>query len=273
MATRASPPTFFDRSQIQAIADALGDTNEGLRGPEIGDLLRVCSIPDTDPTTTKRIRLFNAFVGSQNNLGHRGAILKFIRQAMNPARYVREPDRFEPMRSRLNTALAFTGHAVDAAGQLTKGEAVHTLKDAQRRARELRADLADRDVHPDVLACCREELLADDYFHAILEATKSVVLKLQDRTGLNVDGVVLVDQALAGELPALAINGLRTPSELSEQRGFANLVRGVFGLFRNPTAHEARIRWGVDKRDAEEALTLVSLIHRRLDGATRPVRS
>ena len=269
MATRASPPAFFDRNQIQAIADALGETSEGLRGPEIGDLLHVCAIADTDPSLTKRIRLFNALAGSQNTLGHRGAILKFIRQAMNPARYVREPEQFEPMRSRLNTALAFTGHAVDEAGQLTKAEAVHTLKDAQRRARELRADLADRDVHPDVLACCREELLADDYFHTILEATKSVVLKLQDRTGLT----VLVDQALTGELPALAINGLRTPSELSEQRGFANLVRGVFGLFRNPTAHEARIRWGVDKRDAEEALTLVSLIHQRLDGATRPVRS
>ena len=32
-------------------------------------------------------------------------------------------------------------------------------------------------------------------------------------------------------------------SERSEQSGFANLLRGTFGMFRNPTAHEARINW------------------------------
>lgn len=270
---RKSAPAFFDRSQIQAIADALGDTDEGLRGPEIADVLKVCGIPDTDPGITKRHRLFNAFVGSQNKLSHRGAILKFIRQAMNPARFARDQERFEPLRARLNMALAFTGHAVEPTGDLVKTEAVKTLRDAQRRAMELRTDLQARDVHPDVLACCKEELLVDDYFHAILEATKSVVLKIQDRTGLTVDGAVLVDQALAGEAPALAINALRTPSEISEQRGFAHLVKGIFGLFRNPTAHEARIRWGVQKRDAEEALTLVSLVHRRLDEAHMPRRA
>ena len=70
----------------------------------------------------------------------------------------------------------------------------------------------------------------------------------------------------------LAINPLRTDSERSEQKGFANLVRGAFGMFRNTTAHEARIHWTMSKSDAEDLLSLVSLIHRRLDGATMPPR-
>jgi uncharacterized protein (TIGR02391 family) len=41
-------------------------------------------------------------------------------------------------------------------------------------------------------------------------------------------------------------------------------------MFRNPTAHEARVLWKMDKADAEDLLSMVSLIHRRLDSAVRP---
>src|SRR3546814_10818908 len=70
--------------------------------------------------------------------------------------------------------------------------------------------------------------------------------------------------------PLLAINARTTGSQRSEQSGFANLVRGAFGMFRNPTAHEPRIYWSMTKEDAEDLLTIVSLIHRRLDSAHMP---
>jgi uncharacterized protein (TIGR02391 family) len=66
----------------------------------------------------------------------------------------------------------------------------------------------------------------------------------------------------------VTINALLTDSQRSEQSGFANLVKGTFGMFRNPTAHEARILWAISKEDAEDLLSLASLIHRRLDAAT-----
>jgi len=70
----------------------------------------------------------------------------------------------------------------------------------------------------------------------------------------------------------LAINPLKTESEKGEQKGFANLLRGTFGMFRNTTAHEARINWPMTKDDAEDLLSLVSLIRRRLDAARMPPR-
>jgi hypothetical protein len=36
-------------------------------------------------------------------------------------------------------------------------------------------------------------------------------------------------------------------------------------MFRNPTAHEARISLGYEQEDAEDLLSLASVIHRRLD--------
>src|SRR5204863_3297130 len=103
----------FTQSQLEAIAYALGDTAEGLTGSEIAHLLLVATISDTDSQLTKRYRLLNAFAQSQNARGDRKAILKFMRQAMKPERYLRDSHRFEPMRARLNAALAFAGLMFD----------------------------------------------------------------------------------------------------------------------------------------------------------------
>lgn len=264
---------LFTQSQVEAIAAALGDTNDGLTGPEIGHLLRICGMSDPTPQITKRHRLHNAFAASQNSRGDRGAILAFVRKSMKPERHLRNPARFEPLRAKLNTALAFAGLVVSSSGELGSADHARTIEEAEHRAQDLRQDLIRRGVHEDVLRFCKSELLADDYFHAVLEAVKSVADKIRTRTGLTIDGSALVDRALTGDPPMLAINSLRTDNEKSEQRGFANLVRGCFSMFRNPTAHAARIHWAMGKEDAEDLLSLASLIHRRLDSAHMPPRA
>lgn len=263
----------FSQAQLEAIAQALGDTSEGLTGSEIGHLLQVCEIEDTDPDITKWKRLLNAFAHHQNGTQDRRRILGFIRHSMKPNRYLRDPSRYEPMRQNVNRALAFAGLAIEESGKLVSANKVETLSQAERRARDLRADLEVRDVHPDVLKFCKAELLADNYFHAVLEAAKSIADKLRERTGLTDDGATLIDRALTGDPPMLAINSLQTESEKSEQRGFANLLKGTFGMFRNPTAHAPRLHWNMEKSDAEDLLSLASLIHRRIDGATMPPRA
>ena len=262
----------FSQAQIEAIAGALGDTDAGLKGREIAVLITTCGM--TDPgEITKRDRIYNALAESQNTRQDRTRILGFIRHAMKPERYSREPHRFEPMRANLNQALAFAGLVVDEAGAIIRVDRATTLPEAQRRAHELRSDLETCGVHTDVLRFCRAELLAEDYFHAVLEAVKSVADKLRSKTGLPDDGATLVDRALTGEPPLLAINARATASERSEQAGFANLIRGTLGMFRNTTAHEARIHWPLNKVDAEDLLTLLSMIHRRLDASHMPPRS
>ena len=264
---------MFNQSQLQAIADALGDTTDGLTGSEIAHLLLTCRIADTTPDATKRHRLYNAFANSQNQKQDRVPILAFIRHAMKPTRFIRDSHRFEPMRMHLNKALAFAGLAVEASGELVSVEKAQTLSEAQRRASDLREDLELRKVHPDVLKFCREELVKENYFHAVLEATKSIADKLRARTGPSDDGATLVDRALGGDLPLLAINALTSESEKSEQKGFVNVVKGLFGMFRNPTAHAPKIGWAINKDDAEEVFTLLSMVHKRIDAAIMPCRA
>lgn len=263
---------LFTQEQLQAIADALAGTDEGLTGSELTHLLQTCHIKDVDPEITKRHRLYNAFVNDQNTRKNRAHILAFIRKSMKPARFSRFPHRFEPMRHNLNRALSFCGLEMDQAGEIVSVNKAFTLSEAQLRAQALRTDLIARGVHSDVMAFCREELLHQNYFHAVLEAVKSIADKLRARTGLDDDGGVLIDRVFGGDTPMLAINSLASRSERNEQRGFVNLLKGTYGMFRNPTAHEARINWDMKKEDAEDLLSLVSLIHRRIGGAIMPSR-
>ena len=164
----------------------------------------------------------------------------------------------------------FAGYQLTDDGKLREVNAARTLSEAEQRAGRVRAELQRRGVHPDVLKYCRAELLADNYFHAVLESTKSVADKIREKAGFTSDGAQLVDEAFGLKAgPKLAFNTLRTESETSEHTGLMALMKGVFGMFRNPSAHAPRVTWSMTEQDALDVLTMVSLIHRRLDQAVK----
>jgi len=112
-------------------------------------------------------------------------------------------------------------------------------------------------------------LVADNYFHSVFEATKSVAEKIRIKSGLIIDGTNLVNEAFSfkNKIPHLALNSLQTENEQSEQTGFMNLVKGLFGMFRNTTAHAPKIKWKIEEQDALDILSMTSLIHRILDSS------
>jgi uncharacterized protein (TIGR02391 family) len=83
------------------------------------------------------------------------------------------------------------------------------------------------------------------------------------------DGAPFVDEVLGGDPPRFKINPHLLESHKSEQQGFVNLLKGLFGTFRNPTAHSPKIEWDMPEADALDLFSLCSYIHRRLDGARK----
>ncbi len=260
----------FTSGQLETICQVLADTNKGLTGSEIGHILEQVRVLDVDPTNTKWKRLFNALAKSQNRTQSGNRVLAFISHALEPARYQGNWTMFEERRADVNVVLLlYDGLEFQEDGKFHKTKKASSLREAQQRASRLRSALEQRGVHLDVLRYCSAEFLGNDSFHAVLEATKSVAEKIRKKTGLTSDGAHLVQEALAGDSPLLRINALASESHRSEQRGFANLLRGMFGTFRNPTAHAPRITWRMPEEDALDLFTLASYAHRRLDSADR----
>jgi uncharacterized protein (TIGR02391 family) len=261
-------PSFSDQ-QLEAIAKQLG---EMLTGSQITRVLQEAEIyKDVLPGETKWKRLLTAFKLQQRADGNGNRVARAAEITMDPVRYTNAAEQFTIGRQKLNTILAFSGMQLGEDGHLRRADPTKTLTEAQRRANSLYQRLAQRGAHATVLKYCTAELLADNYFHAVLEASKGLFERLRDRTGLDADGVDLVDQALGipkfGGTPRVAFNSVRTESERSEQRGLVNLFKGVAGTFRNPTAHAPRISWSMSEQDALDLLSLVSMLHRRLDQA------
>lgn len=259
----------FSPGQLEALCKALADTETGLTGTEIGSMLAQCRVKDVDPTGTKWRRLFTALATQVNKDRHSSSVLSFVRHALDPARYSGKRAVFDARRERANIPLSFVGLEFGENGNFRAVSAATTLSEAERRAQRLKTILADRNVHADVLSFCNAELVADNYFHAVLEATKSVAVKLRSISGSSADGAKLVDVALLGDAPVVGINSLHTSSDWSEQRGFASLVKGMFGTFRNPAAHEPRAEWTMSEADALDLLVMCSYAHRRLDESRR----
>ena len=257
----------FDDNSLQAICDLLGDTYDGLTGSEIGILLDQTNIEDPQPQITKRYRLSDALSQKQKQDNCGNNVIAFIQAAMDPVRYTRNSKTFKYRKDALNEVLALRGYELLDNGKIKPISKVDTISEAQMKANRLNKKLIDRNVHQEVLNFCIAELITDNYFHAVFEATKSVADKIRSKSGLTMDGAELIDKTLGVKKPILIINNLETETEISEQKGFANLLKGVFGVFRNVTAHEPRIKWEINEQDALDLLTLVSYIHRRLDNA------
>jgi uncharacterized protein (TIGR02391 family) len=259
----------FKQGEIERIAKIIGDTNDGLTGTEIGHLLLSCGIKDIDPLITKWKRLYNALAVAHNERESGNHILGFIAKALEPARFAGDSTRYRSLIDQTNVILAFSGLEFRDDGRFYVVHKAESLSEAEKNAKRLRNTVEERDLHPSLLKYCRSELLEDNYFHAVLEASKGIAQMIRDKTGLTSDGVELVDSTFGGNTPILIINSYSTETEKAEQRGFTNLLKGLFGTFRNPTAHALRIEWNMSEKDALDLFSLASYAFRRIDSSLK----
>ena len=251
------------RAQLEAICRVLVDV---VSHREVTTLMQDCGIEDRGGGPRWE-RVLLALSARQDQDECANNVIAFIQTALSPARSVDRGEQFAEVRRKINTHLAFCGIEIGEDGVARPVQKARTLLEADERANELRAELRRRSVHADVLRFCQPEFLKQNYFHCVLEASKSVAQKIRDRTGLTGDGAEIVDAAFSLRAPVLALNSLQTESEQKEQAGFSNLLKGIFGVFRNHTAHAPKIHWAVNRQDAVDALTIISYAHRRLDEA------
>lgn len=263
--TSGTPPTFSS-SAIEQICRLLGDAVQGGQIPNLIAGLKVVESAGSE-NGTKWKRLFNAVIAAQNRQKDGRPLMRLVMDVMDPVRFS-SPLVFEEHRRQVDERLLLSGIHLGDDGKLTRVVAASTLSEAQQRADDLHAELVRRDVHPDVLRFCSAELLQQNYFHAVLEASKSVAEKIRSLTGVQGDGASLVDATCSiGSGSRIGFNALVTEWERSEQTGIATLMKGLFATFRNPTAHAPKVRWATSRAEALDMLTLASMLHRRLDEA------
>lgn len=262
---RDTEKRYFTPGQFEKISRILGDTQHGLTGSEIQHMLGLCKIQDVNPGITKWQRIYNAFVQKHNQSDSDNFVLKFIAKSLEPSRFLDRQDHFIFLTSQINKVLSFSGLEYKDDGRFHIVKSANSLSEAEMRVSKFQKAIQERQLHPTLLKYCNTELLQNNYFHAVFEAVKGIAAVIRNKTGLTTDGSELIREVFLGQEPMIKINSFTTDTEKSEQRGFGNLLIGIFGTFRNPTAHEAKIEWNLEEQDAFDILSIVSYVMRRLD--------
>lgn len=258
---RMSVVPTFPEGNIESLAKVLGECGSG---SDINRILANRNIADRSNESTKWRRLYWVFLDIQRRDKCANRIIDFVQAFLAPARFVGRTDEFEAHRSQLNKVLSLSGIEYGANGQFRLFTPATTLSEADKRASRIRGKFQGRGLHPEALKYCRAELMQNNYFHAVFEATKGLAQRIREKAGIAEDGVALVNSVFLSNPPVLAFNTLRTETERSEQRGVAELLKGCFSAIRNPLAHEPKILWDGED-DAADYFTLISLLHRKLD--------
>lgn len=258
---------IFEAHILEGLCRSIGETDTGLSGTEIGQMLLNANIPDIDAQNTKWKRLYNAFAEWQNKHQCSNHILRFIQAALQPVRYIGKEETFHNRRLEINKRLSFIGTELTEEGKFKGVKKATTIAEEEQRANRLKHKLENRNVHAIIFEYCKKELLVENYFHSVFEATKSIADRLRQMTGLYADGNPLVELVFSTSNPLVRINYLKNDTDRSEHIGLCNLIKGVFGLIRNPTAHEPKIKFEITEEEALDILNTISFIHKRLDKA------
>lgn len=218
---------------------------------------------------TDRVYYAFRFVQQQDRCGNN--VLAFVQKLLTPKRY-KDEKNFENDRSTINEILSYEGVAINERGDIISITKAKTISEAKERSSRLKRKVQGITIHSDILPFCDEEWLKEDYFHAILEITKSVADKIRQKSGLFLDGSELVDACFGlgkEKRPLMAFNTLRTLSEESEHKGFSSFIKGFFSMYRNPKAHTPRMTEDTQLSAMIEVLVVASIIHNKLDKTYR----
>jgi uncharacterized protein (TIGR02391 family) len=254
----------FDDITLRNLADLI---SEMLTHTKISEHLSGAGILESQRGTNKTDRLFYAIKERQEQDKCGNNVLSFVMRLLNPKRYSDE-NAFEKDRTSINEKLVYDGIEIDKSGQPRQVAKAKTITEAKSRSLKIKEKVHGIGVHREILPYCEAEWLKENYFHAILEITKSVAQRLRQISGYTSDGSDLVDDCFGlgkDKKPMLAFNTLKSPSDESEHKGFGNFCKGFFSMYRNPKAHNPKILEETQLTHMTEVLVVATIIQNKLD--------
>ncbi|HTF20887.1 MAG TPA: TIGR02391 family protein [Chryseolinea sp.] len=255
----------FDLSTIRSLSTIIGE--EILTHKQINEQLQNCGIADTREGTNKPDKIYYVLKARQKQDNCGNNVLAFVLRIISPKRYTDEA-QFERHRTVINEKLLYEGIEVTKAGEAKIVDKAKTISEAKGRSLKIKEKVHGIGIHREILPYCEEEWLNENYFHAILEITKSVAERLRQLSGYTSDGSELVDDCFAlgrDKKPMLAFNTLQTPTDESEHKGFGNFCKGFFSMYRNPKAHNPKMFEETQLTEMTEVLVVATIVHNRLD--------
>lgn len=254
-------------NQLNPICEKLATL---ISGTKISYMLCSLNLPcELDERATKWRRIYNAIAINQNKTHTNDALIRIIEWIMEPSLYINNEEEFIESRDELNKHLSFIGLELLTNGKVQSRSVATTLEEANQTVSRLKCDLQKFNIHPQILAFCRPEIISENLFHLIFEASKCPLNELRSLSGLTDDGNTLVNKCFDGKNPLIVMNRLTTSDEISEHKGVQALLNSIVYLYRNPKAHQPKYFSSDNYQSTLEALIIISWARYALDHCSR----
>ena len=259
---------IFSANTIEKVSRILA---EEITGSKITNMLQNLHLNESPETAfysvTKWKRLDYAIIDSQNTSQSGEALINVIEYVMDPVNFLGDSrSRFQNTMREINAIISFNGLELTPEGKVRSIPKASSFDEAYEKAASLHKDLLAFQIHPQVLSFCRPEILQENYFHMILEASKSLLVELRALSHLNSDGNKLVNECFDGKNPLIVMNRLQNDDEWSEHKGLQTLLNTIVYLYRNPKAHNPKVFSADSREDAITAMLLISKARYMLEG-------
>lgn len=126
-------------------------------------------------------------------------------------------------------------------------------------------------LHPRVIASSYAHFKTGHFRESVLNSVVTIFDLLRERTGLDKDGSDLVTESFSLQRPLLVVSTLDTESGRNDQKGFIQMLQGVYQGVRNPKAHT--LTMNPSQNVAAQYLVFSSLLCRRVEESTLQVRT
>ena len=118
-------------------------------------------------------------------------------------------------------------------------------------------------LRPDLWKSIRAHYERTDYTEAVRDAVFYVCELLREKSGIeDKDGTKLVEAALMGNNPAIAVSKNETTTEKDFQQGIGFSFKGLMQAVRNPLSHEKTV---YAQEDAEAIILYVNFLLNQVD--------
>lgn len=256
---------FKNSNDLENIARVLAEYTTSSKITNLLNNLDLCSSPHLE-NSTKWKRLHAAFINSKNSLKSDEKIIKAIEWVLSPASFInKEPQLWEKAIFELNRILQFYGLKINNSGKVVYCSKPKNYSEAHQRYLSLTKKFESLNIHPSIQSLCRPEILSENYFHLIFESSKIAILKVQQISGLDIDGTRLINKCFDSKKPLIVLNTLKNNDEKSEYFGLKALLNLIVYFYRNPKAHKTKAYNPTAEDEAIEALIIISKAIRLLE--------
>lgn len=214
--------------------------------------------------------IVRVLIGMQEQGGSGDKVIELITLLLEPVRFAREPHRFEDIRQKVNLALAFAGLRFNDDATIEIIEVARTIDDAIVSASNIPPIFLRREYHKRVATHLVAGRLEENPFEVAYDTLDDLVERIRTESKVNHRPPTLFDKAFGEEKPRIAITVVDGVVNRVDQQSFLNSVKGLYAMVASRRIYKPGQCRNEDALVADY-LSLISLMHRRLDYAIRVV--